>query len=111
MPRDWLGIERLDDCEEPDATEYSEYWELRFELEVVEAFHVRSQRRTRGRHHQKSIPDQYLDIPINFGQLNNLKEKTVVVVGCMLTDGKCFQPTHIGNCEPPPSRGFDQWKI
>ena len=66
MPCDWLGIERLDHCEEPDTTENSEYWELRLELEVVEAFHIRS---------QQSIPDQYLDIPINFGQLNNLKRR------------------------------------
>jgi hypothetical protein len=50
MPCDWLGIERLDDWEEPDATEYSEYLELRFELEAVEAFHIGSQRRTCGRH-------------------------------------------------------------
>jgi hypothetical protein len=83
MPCDWLGIERLDDCEEPDATEYSEYLELRLELEAVEAFHIGSQRRTRGRHHQRSILHQYLDIPINFGQLNNLEgksQKTVAVL-------------------------------
>lgn len=41
MPCDWLGIEGLDDCEESDATEYFEYWELRFELEAVEAFHIK----------------------------------------------------------------------
>ena len=114
MPCDWLGIERLDDCEEPDATENSEYWELRFELEAVDAFHIRSQRRTRRRHRQKSIPDQYLDIPINFGQLkylNKKSQKTVAVVGCMLTDGKCFQLTHVENRTPSPSGGFDQWKI
>ena len=75
MPCDRLGIERLDHCEEPDTTENSEYWELRLELEVVEAFHIRSQRRTCGRHHQKSIPDQYLDIPINLDKLNNLKRR------------------------------------
>jgi hypothetical protein len=54
MPCDWLGIERLDECEDPDdATEYSEYLELRFELEAVEAveaFHIGSQRQTCGRH-------------------------------------------------------------
>ena len=48
MPCDWLGIERLDDGEETD-----EYRELRLELEVVEAFHIRSQRWTRRRHRQK----------------------------------------------------------
>jgi hypothetical protein len=49
MPCDWLGIERLDDFEDFDATEYSEYLELRFELEAVEAFHIGSQRWTCGR--------------------------------------------------------------
>ena len=50
MPCDWLGIERLDECEDPDdATEYSEYLELRFELEAVEAIHIGSQRWTCGR--------------------------------------------------------------